>query len=88
MPVRTCEFCGKAAVFVIRQMEGAEPRAHHVCARHASNLDLPPGTYAFENPASAQFADLAAAVALAPAAHRPRRPGHGAPDEQSLTASG
>lgn len=69
-----CEFCPNAAVFVIRQMESGEPRERHLCAKHALNVDLPPGTYILDNRAYPSFADLVAAVGKAA-------------DEPSLTPS-
>jgi hypothetical protein len=68
MPGRTCEICGNAAVFVIREMEGAEARERHLCATHALDVDPPPGTYVLENRSYASFADLVAAVGMMPAA--------------------
>lgn len=67
MPGQACEFCGKSAVFVIREMEGAEARERHVCATHALNVDLPPGTYVLENRKYDSFADLVAAIGATPA---------------------
>lgn len=66
MPGQACEFCGKPAVFVIREMEGAEARERHVCATHALNVDLPPGTYVLENRKYDSFADLVAAIGASP----------------------
>ncbi|HEY2588642.1 MAG TPA: hypothetical protein VGI81_23070 [Tepidisphaeraceae bacterium] len=83
----TCEFCGKAAVFVIREMEDGEARERHLCTKHALDLDLPPGTYILDNRAYPSFADLVAAVGRTSNGDLPRRSAGNVSDEPSLTAS-
>lgn len=58
-----CEFCSEAAVFIVREDEQGEVRERHVCVKHARELDLPVGTYIFENRSYPSFATMAEAVA-------------------------
>ena len=63
MSFDACEFCSKPAVFTIREDEQGTVRERHVCVKHARELDLPVGTYIFEDKAYPSFAMMAEAVA-------------------------
>lgn len=58
-----CEFCSKPVVFTIRAQEEGVIRERHVCVKHARELELPVGTYIFEDKAYSSFASMAEAVA-------------------------
>lgn len=63
MPLESCEFCSKPAVFTVREDEQGVIRERHVCVKHARELDLPVGNYIFENKSYPSFASMAQAVA-------------------------
>lgn len=63
MSFTSCEFCSKASVFTVREDDLGVIRERHVCLTHARELDLPVGTYVFENKAYPSFERMAAAVA-------------------------
>jgi hypothetical protein len=62
MSFDACEFCSKPAVFTIREEEQGAVRERHACVKHARELDLPVGTYIFENKSYPSFATMAEAV--------------------------
>lgn len=62
MPSTSCEFCSKASVFTVRQEDLGLVRERHVCVKHARELDLPVGTYVFEDRKYPSFERMAAAV--------------------------
>lgn len=58
----TCEFCEDPAVFSVRVRDPEGVIEHHVCAKHAQELEMPVGTYVLDDTAYPSFATLAAAV--------------------------
>lgn len=62
MSSTSCEFCSKPAVFIVREEDHGTVRERFVCVKHARELDLPVGTYVFENKTYPSFQRMAAAV--------------------------